>query len=118
MKILLLLIFLHSLVLSAPAHKDRKEFTNNDRSSFRGYLKGDEWFSWVQTQDGYVARYNSDTKDYEYMLLNEGDKLIYSNVKVRNPHTRSVLPSQIKKISSDKLGQLWQKAWENRYKQY
>ena len=117
MKMIWLLILINTLLFGVFAHKDKKEFTNRDSSKFRGYLKGDEWFSWVQTTEGYTAKYNSASKNYEYMILSNEKKLIYSSVKVEDSNIRAVLPANIKVISSKELGKLWQSAWKNRDKQ-
>ena len=120
MKSIFFIILISVSVFGVPAYHGDIEFKQSDNSTFKGKLKGDPWFNWVQTEDGFVAKYNEKSKDYEYMLLNTEDELTYSNEKVtkyinlsRSAPSRSSTQevSDIKRISSDKMGKIWQKKW-------
>ncbi|MDB2562082.1 hypothetical protein N9X61_00610 [Sulfurimonas sp.] len=104
------------------------ELKNNDGTTFTGEHKGDEWFDWKHTKDNYVVGYNRQSKNYEYMIINENNELELSNVKVRTEvaptpvgqvgvhrvaaPTQLNLPSHIKKISPNTMGKMWEKARE------
>jgi len=119
MKKIFALILLSVSLFGAPAFQGEKNFKQNDASTFKGTLKGDEWFSWIETTTGYPVRYNPQSKNYEYVTLNAKDELIFSNVKVESAKAQGLSamvsspPKEIKKISSAKFGQLWKKAWQN-----
>ncbi len=112
----LFLIFLISISLfGAPAYHGEKEFKQDNGISFKGYLQGDEYFSWIQTKTGHTAKYNSNSRNYEYMILSTDDKLQFSNIKVNSSNLRSNVPKEIKIISIEQLGKLWKKARQKRY---
>ena len=120
-KIILLMIIGISLY-GVQAYKGEIEFKQSDNSTFNAQLKGDEWFNWVQTQDGYIVQYNPKSKNYEYMILQNNETLIFSDVKVAQTPSKSPsrssankvvnLPANIQKIDEKILGKLWQKAWK------
>lgn len=128
MKKIVLFALVNITIFGSMAMPGRFDFKHKDGSSFNGILKGDEWFSWIETNDGYIVKYNHQTKNYEYMIMDANEKLIHSGVKARsirkvivNEHgivtqtSATVtlnLPSEIKKISREKLGNLWKKARE------
>ena len=112
LKNILLLVLLSSALFGVSASPGEKEFKQGDNSKFKGQLKGDEWFHWIETEDGYVAKYNKKSKDYEYMLLDcesNETRLLFSNTKVKSPSSKGgpPLPSHIKKISPKQLGEIW-----------
>lgn len=112
LKNILLLILFSSSLFGVSASPGEKEFKQGDNSKFKGRLKGDEWFHWVETEDGYVAKYNKKSKDYEYMLLDcesNETRLLFSNTKVKSPSLKggALLPSHIKKITPKQLGEIW-----------
>ena len=110
---IIVILCLNVLLFAVPAHQEEKEFKQSDSSSFRGHLKGDEWFSWVETNDGYIAKYNGKSKNYEYMTLNDEGDMVYSKVKVQKDVK---VPEKIKKVSSAKLSKIWKNAWKNAHK--
>jgi len=119
-KIFISMILLSAVLWSAPAFTGEREFKQSDSSVFKGYLKGDEWFNWVQTVDGYTAKYNKESKNYEYMLLDSNNELVSSNIQVagslsKAPALKSSSLEVIQKIPTKKLGELWKKAWKKRY---
>ena len=113
--ILLITLLLSSSLFGVPAFHAQREFKQSDNSSFKAYLKGDEWFSWIETKTGHMARYNKSSKNYEYMLLDSSGRLVFSNIKVVQSTIASNIPDGVKKIPTDTLSRLWQEAWENRY---
>ena len=103
-------------LFAAPALQKEFDFKQEDGTTFKGKLKGDEWFNWVETKAGYVAKYNKQSKNYEYMILKKANgipALEFSNVKVRGKDSEGAaqgqeqLPEQIKKIPSNELGEIW-----------
>ena len=115
MKKIFLICLMGISLFGVPAYQGEKEFTQNDGKSFKGYLKGDEYFSWIQTKTGHTAKYNRNSRNYEYMILSAEDNLLFSSIKVNSSNLRSNVPGEIKIISTEQLGKLWKKAWQKRH---
>lgn len=116
MKNIAIIILLTTTLFGAPAIKKEISFKQADGSSFKGKIKGDEWFNWVQTNDGYISKYNKQSKNYEYMIFKQENnkyKLKYSNIKVNATPSNSQaaaihnIPAQIKKIPYSELNKIW-----------
>jgi len=85
MKKLLLITMICTLGFAVPAYKGEIDFKQKDGSTFKGELKGDEYFSWVEDKQGNIIKYNTKTKNYEYAKLKETNSsvdLISTGVKV------------------------------------
>lgn len=110
-----------AVLFAAPALQKETDFRQDDGSTFKGHLKGDEWFNWVQTDDGYVVQYNEESKNYEYMVVeseNNLTKLKFSNIKVTTPLHGAPprkLPEHIRKISPGELGKIWKHKRKQRH---
>jgi len=129
MKTFLTLLSLSLTLFAMPAIDSELNFKQKDGSSFYGHLKGDAYFNWVETQGGYITKYNAETKNYEYMILDENGELVSSHIKVitktgakksarfssksaSKEQNTSTLPSYIKKIPKSKMGELRKKQWK------
>lgn len=80
-----LIVLSVSLGYAAPAIPDDISFEQLDGSTFEGNLKGDEWFSWVEDKNGNIIKYNFDSKNYEYAIIegtDSGVELIPSGIAV------------------------------------
>ncbi|HIC44340.1 MAG TPA: hypothetical protein EYO73_08680, partial [Sulfurimonas sp.] len=75
---LLILVLLATTLFGVPAMPGKLTFKQNDGSVFVGELKGDEYFYWIETEDGYIVKYNKNSKEYDQIL--ETSKII-SNIK-------------------------------------
>ena len=75
----LLLAFLLLTVLNTAgavsAIPGERSFKQVDGTFFTGKLKGNEWFNWIEDEQGLIVQYNSQSKMYEYMQLIEVDGL-------------------------------------------
>lgn len=60
-----------SLLFAAPAYQGSIVFKQKDGSSFKGKLKGDEWFNWVEDKQGNIIKYNKKSKNYEYGVIKQ-----------------------------------------------
>jgi len=72
-KILLIgLIISYSTTLFAVmAYPGEITFKQADGSTFKGHLKGDEWFSWVEGKQGTILTYNKNSKNYELAIIQQ-----------------------------------------------
>ena len=128
---LLILVLVATTLFAVPAMPGKLTFKQNDGSVFVGELKGDEYFYWIETEDGYIVKYNKNSKEYEYMLLDAQDELVFSEIKVKSQEPKSSfihlnssqstttktnisLPSNIKKIPSSTLGKIWKNKWKEK----
>ena len=85
-KILFILIFIYSnITFAGPAYPGEIEFHQTDGSSFKGYLKGDEWFNWIEDSNNRtVLKYNKNSKNYENAIvqnINGVAELVPSGIK-------------------------------------
>lgn len=78
------------LAKASPAAPKLLTFSNADGQLFSAQLKGDEWFSWLETQSGYIVVRNAQGA-YEFARL-QADRLQPSGIKASNvPSTPGTL---------------------------
>ena len=116
MRVFIVIFLILSNLYCVPAMQGEITFVQNDGTSFRGELKGDEYFSWIKLPNNYVGVFNSETKLYEYGIietLNGVVELKASGVKLNssNNNAPNQTPSfqKIKPISKDILGAIWKR---------
>lgn len=83
--VFIILVFTTSIYASSAAQGDL-DIQQKDGSAFKGKLMGDEWFSWISLENGYVAKYNNTSRQYEYLVIkkvNNADVLSTSGVAVK-----------------------------------
>jgi hypothetical protein len=78
-----------------------KTFKQKDGSSFSGKSCGEAYFNYIELEDGHIALYNQENKQYEYALIKNG-KLRPSGIPVNSKNT----PKNIPKIPKQTLKQL------------
>ncbi len=84
-----------------------KTFRQADGSSFKGIVRGEEFFNYIELANGYICLYNKESRRYEYALVKDG-KLLPSGISV----TQEMIPTQIKQISHEDLQQLQHDAFK------
>lgn len=118
MKILLLTIVVGIVSFASPAFKGEIEFKQADGSVFKGKLKGDEYFSWIEDNENIII-FNIDSKNFEYGELKEEEgelNLVPSGIKVRTNFEKKSSETienfqKVSRIKIDKvkLYELWEK---------
>lgn len=117
-KILLIgLISYATTLFAVMAYPGEITFKQADGSTFKGHLKGDEWFSWVESNQGTILTYNKNSKNYELAIIQPVDgvaELISSGVKFSpSQHTLNSfsLDSQTvdTKVTRKSLSTIWQR---------
>lgn len=101
-----------------PAFQGPLEFKQNDGSAFQGKLKGDEWFNWVEDNEGHIIKYNHSSKNYEYAKAEEKNgtlELIPSGVKVQRSEALDRNVSELFKIDPELLRKIWKQKREKAY---
>lgn len=90
-------LFFPLILFAAPAMNKKTTFKNADGSTFTGKLNGDEYFSWIESDEGELVLYNKALKQYEYaniQNINNELELKLSGKKVsKNKVFRSVFSS-------------------------
>ena len=119
----IIISFLFYTTLSAaPAAPHLMTFEQPDGSKFNGFLKGDEYFSWIQTRNKEVVIKNQTNGFYEFGMLaqdSEGStQLQPSGVRiVERGISRRYLPIYLKPIKRSDLGKIWEKKNQNKLKE-
>jgi hypothetical protein len=87
-------------------------FAQPDGSTFEAHLKGDEYFSWIETQDKQVLVKSKSSGFFEFALLEEDSdkrlKLVPSGIPVIN-RGQSALRSDtgLPQVTREQLGKMW-----------
>ena len=116
--IIISLLFCTTL-FAAPAAPHLITFEQPDGSKFNGFLKGDEYFSWIQTGNKEVVIKNQTNGFYEFGMLaqdSEGrTQLQPSGVRiVERGISRRYLPIYLEPIKRSDLGKIWERKKQKR----
>ena len=116
--IIISLLF-YTTLSAGPAAPHLMTFEQPDGSKFNGFLKGDEYFSWIQTGDKEVVIKNQTNGFYEFGMLaqdSEGKtQLQPSGVRiVERGISRRYLPIYLEPIKRSDLGIIWERKKQKR----
>lgn len=118
MKKIVLIIVLTIASFSSPAYDGKLEFEQKDGSVFKGYLNGDEWFSWIEDEEQNIVLYNKSSQNYEYAILKKVNKvieLIPSGIKLNYSNSfyqKSTV--DIPRIDRSELSKIWKRKRKNK----
>jgi len=108
-------------LLAVPAAPFLITFAQPDGSTFQSHLKGDEYFSWIETENKMIIVKSKTSGFFEFALVkrDEKNRLILSpsgvpviergNSALRTDH-------KIPKITREQLGKIWQSRINERKK--
>ena len=94
-------------------------FAQPDGSTFQAHLKGDEYFSWIETVNKQVLVKSKTSGFFEFAMIEEDEdkrlKLVPSGIPVikrgqSSLRSESVLPS----VTRKQLGKIWQSKIDSR----
>ena len=116
--IIISLLF-YTTLSATPAAPDLMTFEQPDGSKCNGFLKGDEYFSWIQTGDKEVVIKNQTNGFYEFGMLaqdSEGKtQLQPSGIRiVERGISRRYLPIYLEPIKRSDLGIIWERKKQKR----
>jgi hypothetical protein len=100
-------------LIAVPAAPFLITFAQPDGSTFQAHLKGDEYFSWIETENKQVIVKSKASGYFEFAWLKRDDKnrleLVPSGIPVIK-HGQSALRSvtNLPNISREQLGKIWQ----------
>ena len=116
--IIISLLF-YTTLSAAPTAPHLMTFEQPDGSKFNGFLKGDEYFSWIQTGNKEVVIKNQTNGFYEFGMLaqdSEGKtQLQPSGIRiVERGISRRYLPIYLEPIKRSDLGKIWERKKQKR----
>ena len=100
-------------LMAVPAAPYLITFAQPDGSTFEAHLKGDENFSWIETQNKQVLVKSKSSGFFEFALIEENAdkhlKLVPSGIPVIT-RVQSELRSgnEIQQVTREQLGKMWQ----------
>ena len=108
-------------LLAVPAAPILITFAQPDGSTFQAHLKGDEYFSWIETENKMILVKSKTSGFFEFALVKRDEKsrliLFPSGVPViERGHSVLRTDHNIPKISHEQLGKIWQSRIDERRK--
>ena len=99
-------------LMAVPAIPFLITFEQPDGSRFQAHLRGDEYFSWIETKNKLIIVKNEASGFYEFALIKRDEenryKLVPSGTSViQNAQSSLKAPGNLPKISRDQLGAIW-----------
>jgi hypothetical protein len=108
-------------LLAVPAAPFLITFAQPDGSTFQAHLKGDEYFSWIETEKKMIIVKSKTSGFFEFALVKRDRKnrlILYpSGVPVIERDNSALRTDHnIPKISREQLGKIWQSRKDERRK--
>ena len=108
-------------LLAVPAAPFLITFAQPDGSTFQAHLKGDEYFSWIETENKMILVKSKTSGFFEFALVKRDGKnrliLFPSGVPViESGHSALRTDHNIPKITREQLGKIWQSRIDERRK--
>ena len=100
-------------LLAVPAAPFLITFAQPDGSTFQAHLKGDEYFSWIETENKMIIVKSKTSGFFEFAKIKRDEKnrliLFPSGVKViESGHSALRTDHNISKITREQLSKIWQ----------
>ena len=103
-------------IFAVPALPRLLKITQPNGAEFKAYLKGDEYFSWWESEKGSLLFRNMESGYFEYagILLNEdNEKLVSTGIKFVAGEEKSISSARILNITKLNLVKIWSKMRED-----
>ena len=99
-------------LMAVPATPFLIIFEQPDGSRFQAHLRGDEYFSWIETENKLIIVKNEASGFFEFAVVKRDAenrlKLVPSGASViQSDQSALKAPANIPKISRDQLGEIW-----------
>ena len=119
--VLLILVSITVKLFAVPAAPFLITFAQPDGSTFRAHLKGDEYFSWIETENKMILVKSKTSGFFEFAIVKRDGKnrliLFPSGITViERGHSALRTDHNIPKITSEQLGKIWQSRIDERRK--
>ena len=100
-------------LLAVPAAPFLITFAQPDGSTFEAHLKGDEYFSWIETENKMILVKSKTSGYFEFAVIKRDEKnrliLVPSGVPViKGGHSALRTDHHIPQITREQLGEIWQ----------
>ncbi len=108
-------------LVAVPAAPFLITFAQPDGSTFQAHLKGDEYFSWIETENKMILVKSKTSGFFEFALVRRDEKnrliLFPSGVPaIERGHSALRTDHNIPKISHEQLGKIWHTRIDERRK--
>ena len=103
-------------ILAAPALPNLLEITQPNGAKFKAYLRGDEYFSWWESEKGTVLFRNLESGYFEYAkisMIDDKEKLVSTGVIFVAGEETSVSSARFSKMTKLNLGKIWRQKRED-----
>ena len=106
-------------LLAVPAAPFLITFAQPDGSTFQAHLKGDEYFSWIETENKMILVKSKTSGYFEFAVIKRDEKnrliLFPSGVPViKRGHSALRTDHNIPQITREQLGKIWQSRIDER----
>ena len=102
-------------IYATPALPSLLEITQPNGAKFKAYLRGDEYFSWWESEKGTVLFRNLKSGYFEYAkisMIDDKEKLVTTGVIFAAGEETSVSSARFSKMTKLNLGKIWRQKRE------
>ena len=103
-------------IFAAPALPSLLEITQPNGAKFKAYLRGDEYFSWWESEKGTVLFRNLESGYFEFAkisMIDNEEKLVSTGVIFVEKEETSVTSARFTKMTKHNLGKIWRQKRED-----
>ena len=103
-------------IFAAPAMPNLLEITQPNGAKFKAYLRGDEYFSWWESEKGTVLFRNLESGYFEYAkisMIEDKEKLVSTGVIFAAGEETSSSSARFSKMTKLNLGKIWRQKRED-----
>jgi len=97
-------------ILAAPALPNLLAITQPNGAKFKAYLRGDEYFSWWESEKGTVLFRNLESGYFEYakiLMIDDKEKLVSTGIIFVAGEEASISSSRFSKMTKLNLSKIW-----------
>ena len=103
-------------ILGAPALPSLLEITQPNGAKFKAFLRGDEYFSWWESEKGTVLFRNLESGYFDFAkisMIDDKEKLVSTGVIFVEREETSVTSARFTKTTKLSLGKIWKQKRED-----
>ena len=103
-------------IYAAPALPNLLEITQPNGAKFKAYLRGDEYFSWWESEKGTVLFRNLESGYFDFAkisMIDDKEKLVSTGVIFVEREETSVSSARFTKMTKLNLGKIWRQKRED-----
>ena len=97
-------------ILATPALPNLLEITQPNGAKFKAYLRGDEYFSWWESEKGTVLFRNLESGYFEYAkisMIDDKEKLVSTGIIFVAGEETSISSSRFSKMTKLNINKIW-----------